>query len=125
MPIWGLICFFFNYLFIICSEDQLKKQLEQDIPLNESSGVIENNTGQLELQDSRDGQILTCNLSKMKATKIHRKEKKRSERVVDEKFVLLFQTKFAIEGREFSTWTVSTPIVYIVNVNQGTKAEVF
>lgn len=68
------------------------QQQNHSSPLSESSGEILNNTGNLELQQAT--RHLTCNLRNMQLKKIKRAEKKGTESVMDEKFALLFQSKF-------------------------------
>lgn len=68
--------------------------------MSETSGDILNNTGSLDLRLSnvipQMARQLVCNLRNMQLKKIKRSEKRGSECVMDEKFALLFQTKFQI-----------------------------
>jgi signal transducer and activator of transcription 5B len=56
----------------------------------------------------------------MQLQKIKRAEKKGAESVTDEKFALLFQSKFAVGHGDivFSVWALSLPVVVIVHGNQ-------
>lgn len=93
---------FARFYFCICyiyltrsnkSEAQAQAQQQNhSTPLTEASGEILNNTGNLELQQAT--RHLTCNLRNMQLKKIKRAEKKGTESVMDEKFALLFQSKF-------------------------------
>ena len=60
----------------------------------------------------------------MQLRKIKRAEKKGTESVMDEKFSLLFQSKFSVGGGElvFQVWTLSLPVVVIVHGNQEPHA---
>lgn len=68
------------------------QQVNHSSPLTDQSGEILNNTGNLELNQAT--RHLTCNLRNMQLKKIKRAEKKGTESVMDEKFALLFQSKF-------------------------------
>lgn len=79
--------------FTVPTEAQAQAQQQNhSSPLAEASGEILNNTGNLELQQAT--RHLTCNLRNMQLKKIKRAEKKGTESVMDEKFALLFQSKF-------------------------------
>lgn len=79
----------------VCFSAESQAQVQQQnhsSPLVETSGEILNNNGNLELQPA--SRHLTCNLRNMQLKKIKRAEKKGTESVMDEKFALLFQSKF-------------------------------
>lgn len=85
---------FLSYL-MLDNKTEAQAQAQQQnhsTPLTEASGEILNNTGNLELQQAT--RHLTCNLRNMQLKKIKRAEKKGTESVMDEKFALLFQSKF-------------------------------
>lgn len=89
-PLFSLLCF-----FLLGNKTETQAQAQQQnhsTPLTEASGEILNNTGNLELQQAT--RHLTCNLRNMQLKKIKRAEKKGTESVMDEKFALLFQSKF-------------------------------
>lgn len=68
------------------------QQQNHSNPLGETSGEILNNGGNLELQTQN--RHFSCNLRNMQLKKIKRAEKKGTESVMDEKFALLFHSKF-------------------------------
>lgn len=80
------------FLLEIVEAQAQAQQQNHSTPLAEASGEILNNTGNLELQQAT--KHLTCNLRNMQLKKIKRAEKKGTESVMDEKFALLFQSKF-------------------------------
>ncbi|XP_055323870.1 signal transducer and activator of transcription 5B-like isoform X1 [Sitodiplosis mosellana] len=101
----------------ILSEAQAQAQQQNhSSPLAEASGEILNNTGNLELQQAT--RHLTCNLRNMQLKKIKRAEKKGTESVMDEKFALLFQSKFQTGDMQLNVWVMSLPVVVIVHGNQ-------
>lgn len=73
------------------SQAQMQQQ-NHSSPLGETSGEILNNSGNLELQTQN--RHFSCNLRNMQLKKIKRAEKKGTESVMDEKFALLFHSKF-------------------------------
>lgn len=83
-------------------ETQAKLQQQSPTALTDASGDILNNTGCLDLRStsnlasSQSSRHLVCSLRNMQLKKIKRAEKKGNECVMDEKFALLFQTKFQI-----------------------------
>lgn len=54
----------------------------------------------------------------MQLKKIKRAEKKGTESVMDEKFALLFQSKFQTGDMQLNVWVMSLPVVVIVHGNQ-------
>lgn len=84
--------------------------------LEEASGEILNNTGNLEMQQS--SRHLTCNLRNMQLKKIKRAEKRGTESVMDEKFALLFKATFQSADVQINAWVMSLPVVVIVHGNQ-------
>lgn len=79
-------------MFTNTEQQAQAQQQNHSSPLTETSGEILNSTGNLELQQAT--RHLTCNLRNMQLKKIKRAEKKGTESVMDEKFALLFQSKF-------------------------------
>lgn len=82
------------------------------------SGEILNNIGNLEYQSTTNQ--LSVSFRNMQLKKIKRAEKKGTESVMDEKFALLFQSKFQIGSGELiiTVWALSLPVVVIVHGNQ-------
>lgn len=82
------------------------------------SGEILNNIGNLEYQSTTNQ--LSVSFRNMQLKKIKRAEKKGTESVMDEKFALLFQSKFQIGAGELiiTVWALSLPVVVIVHGNQ-------
>lgn len=84
------------------TETQAKLQQQSSTALTDASGDILNNTGCLDLRSiinlaaTQSSRQLVCSLRNMQLKKIKRAEKKGNECVMDEKFALLFQTKFQI-----------------------------
>lgn len=70
----------------------MQQQNNNTKALDETSGEILNNEGNLEIQQS--SRHLSCNLRNMQLKKIKRAEKKGTESVMDEKFALLFKSSF-------------------------------
>uniref|UniRef100_A0A6G1SGE6 Signal transducer and transcription activator n=1 Tax=Aceria tosichella TaxID=561515 RepID=A0A6G1SGE6_9ACAR len=115
-----------------------------DVPMNskefESSGGILNNSSILEYHDA-SGQMVS-HFRNMQLKKIKRAEKKGTESVMDEKFVLLFFTEFRIADDSFLPYSTKTngtsrvkrgdllyhilafslPVVVIVHGNQEAHA---
>lgn len=83
-----------------------------------TSGEILNNMGNLEFQSTTNQ--LSASFRNMQLKKIKRAEKKGTESVMDEKFALLFQSKFSIGSGELiiTVWALSLPVVVIVHGNQ-------
>ncbi|XP_037029300.1 signal transducer and activator of transcription 5A-like isoform X2 [Bradysia coprophila] len=101
----------------ILSESQSQAQQQNHLkPLDEASGEILNNTGNLEMQQST--RHLSCNLRNMQLKKIKRAEKKGTESVMDEKFALLFKSTFQTADIRINVWVMSLPVVVIVHGNQ-------
>ena len=103
----------------IISEQQANTLLKNDkMAKGEASGEILNNTGTMEYQKASrqlsvsfryleeiplkflDSNISLVNYRNMQLRKIKRAEKKGTESVMDEKFSLLFQSKFSVGGGE-------------------------
>lgn len=84
--------------------------------LEECSGEILNNTGNLEIQQA--SRHLACNLRNMQLKKIKRAEKRGTESVMDEKFALLFKSTFQSADVTINAWVMSLPVVVIVHGNQ-------
>lgn len=82
------------------------------------SGEILNNIGNLEYQSTTNQ--LSVSFRNMQLKKIKRAEKKGTESVMDEKFALLFQSKFQVGSGELiiTVWALSLPVVVIVHGNQ-------
>jgi signal transducer and activator of transcription 5B len=115
-----------------------------DVPMNskdfECSGGILNNSNILEYHEA-SGQMV-CNFRSMQLKKIKRAEKKGTESVMDEKFILLFFTEFRIADDSFWPYSAKTagdsrvkrgdllfhilafslPVVVIVHGNQEAHA---
>ncbi|XP_032786524.2 signal transducer and activator of transcription 5B isoform X1 [Daphnia magna] len=107
----------------IISEQQANTLLKNDkMAKGEASGEILNNTGTMEYQKA--SRQLSVSFRNMQLRKIKRAEKKGTESVMDEKFSLLFQSKFSVGGGElvFQVWTLSLPVVVIVHGNQEPHA---
>ncbi|KAK2713763.1 signal transducer and activator of transcription 5B-like isoform X2 [Artemia franciscana] len=107
----------------IISEAQANTLLKNDkMAKGDTSGEILNNTGSMEYHKST--RHLSVHFRNMQLRKIKRTEKKGSESVMDEKFSLLFQSKFSVGGGElvFQVWTLSLPVVVIVHGNQEPHA---
>ncbi|XP_055677197.1 signal transducer and activator of transcription 5A-like isoform X1 [Lutzomyia longipalpis] len=83
-----------------------------------ASGEILNNSGTLEYQQATNQ--VSVSFRNMQLKKIKRAEKKGTESVMDEKFALLFQSKFQIGSGELviTAWALSLPVVVIVHGNQ-------
>ncbi|KAI2810217.1 Signal transducer and activator of transcription 5B [Blomia tropicalis] len=94
------------------------------IPHNESAaGEILNNTGIMEYHSAT--KQLSAHFRNMQLKKIKRTEKKGTESVMDEKFALLFFSRFNICGGELGdiqVRTFSLPVVVIVHGNQEPHA---
>lgn len=86
------------------------QQQNHSSPLAEASGEILNSTGNLELQQAT--RHLTCNLRNMQLKKIKRAEKKGTESVMDEKFALLFQSKFQTGDMQLNVMTHTLSHLY-------------
>ncbi|XP_022191583.2 signal transducer and activator of transcription 5B [Nilaparvata lugens] len=106
----------------IISESQANALLRNDNCAREGSGEILNNIGTMEYNQGT--RHLSINFRNMQLKKIKRAEKKGTESVMDEKFSLLFTSKFTVGGGElvFQVWTLSLPVVVIVHGNQEPHA---
>ena len=83
----------------IISEQQANTLLKNDkMAKGDASGEILNNTGTMEYQKAT--RQLSVSFRNMQLRKIKRAEKKGTESVMDEKFSLLFQSKFSVGGGE-------------------------
>lgn len=98
-----------------------------DLNQFKSSGEMLNHTNPLEVQES-SGHV-TCNFRNMQLKKILRAEKKGTESVMDEKFVLFFATELRIlssapdqRDDHFQIMAFSLPVVVIVHGNQEPHA---
>lgn len=92
-------------------------QKSKPSPITENAGEILNNTGSLELQQTSN-RHLSCTFRNMQLTKIKRTEKRGSESVMDEKFVLLFQTTLHVGDIQLNIWVMSMPFAAIVHGSQ-------
>ncbi|XP_059610175.1 signal transducer and activator of transcription 5A-like isoform X2 [Phlebotomus argentipes] len=103
----------------IVSESQAQ-HVQQSNQYSEAlaSGEILNNSGTLEYQQATNQ--VSVSFRNMQLKKIKRAEKKGTESVMDEKFALLFQSKFQIGSGELviTAWALSLPVVVIVHGNQ-------
>uniref|UniRef100_A0A0B7B2F6 STAT transcription factor protein interaction domain-containing protein n=2 Tax=Arion vulgaris TaxID=1028688 RepID=A0A0B7B2F6_9EUPU len=109
----------------IISEHQASDllKLQSDCKVQEmTSGEILNNSGLMEYQ-AKTGH-LGITFRNMQLKKIKRAEKRGSEAVTDEKFCILFQSKFSVGGSEliYQVWTLSLPVVVTVHGNQECNA---
>ncbi|RZF46582.1 hypothetical protein LSTR_LSTR002914 [Laodelphax striatellus] len=106
----------------IISESQANALLRNDNCARDGSGEILNNIGTMEYNQGT--RHLSINFRNMQLKKIKRAEKKGTESVMDEKFSLLFTSKFTVGGGElvFQVWTLSLPVVVIVHGNQEPHA---
>lgn len=91
-----------------------------DSMLKECAGEILNNHGPMEYNSISNQ--LSLNLRNMQLKKIRRTEKKGTESVMDEKFALLFLTRFKIGDQLYRAWTLSLPVVAVVHGNQEPHA---
>lgn len=95
------------------------QQQNHSTPLTEASGEILNNTGNLELQQAT--RHLTCNLRNMQLKKIKRAEKKGTESVMDEKFALLFQSKFQTGDMQLNVRTSFGSFVFRLIISSSSS----
>ena len=100
---------------LVRSKDALTDSL-----LKECAGEILNNHGPMEFNSISNQ--LSLNLRNMQLKKIRRTEKKGTESVMDEKFALLFLTRFKIGEQFYRAWTLSLPVVAVVHGNQEPHA---
>lgn len=91
-----------------------------DSLLKDCAGGILNNRGPMEFNSISNH--LSLNLRNMKLEKIRRTEKKGTESVMDEKFSLLFLTRFKFREQYYRAWTLSLPVVAVVHGNQEPHA---
>lgn len=96
------------------------KDILTDNMLKDCAGEILNNRGPMEFNSISNH--LSLNLRNMQLKKIRRTEKKGTESVMDEKFSLLFLTKFKIGDHYYRAWTLSLPVVAVVHGNQEPHA---
>jgi len=105
----------------IVSESQANQIIGRNKPDGESCGEILNCTGKMEYQPVQ--RHLSTNFRSMQLKKIKRTEKKGTESVMDEKFSILFSSKFFIGNElQFEVWNLSLPVVVIVHGNQDPHA---
>ncbi|XP_065220260.1 signal transducer and activator of transcription 5B-like isoform X2 [Planococcus citri] len=105
----------------IISEQQANILLTENIIKGDVSGEILNNTGTMEYEQAT--KQLSITFRNMQLKKIKRAEKKGSESVVDEKFSLLFTSKFKVGGEiDAHVYTLSLPVTVIVHGNQEPHA---
>ena len=107
----------------IISESQAKSLIEGNKSTNNSnSGVIVNNSGRMEY--NQQTKHLVVNFRNMSLKSVKRSEKrKHQEAVTEEKFCLMFQSKFTVANElAFSVWTLSLPVVVIVHGSQEAQA---
>lgn len=98
----------------ILSESQAQEQQQNyRVSLTKSSGEILNNTGNLDIQQSK--RHFSCCLRNMKLKKIKRTGTTGAEVVTDEKYALLFKTAFQTADIRINIWVMSLPIVVIVH----------
>nr|CAB3266641.1 STAT-b protein [Phallusia mammillata] len=110
----------------IISENQAKALLKNDSgrSINEMSGDILNPESVMEYHPQSG--ILSVNFRNMSLRRIKRSDKRGAESVTEEKFTILFQSRFSVGGNELvfqvRTYTTSLPVVVIVNVSQECNA---
>lgn len=106
-----MLCFFVSVKTEVQAQAQ---QQNHSTPLTEASGEILNNTGNLELQQAT--RHLTCNLRNMQLKKIKRAEKKGTESVMDEKFALLFQSKFQTGDMQLNVCCINKSVLIHISL---------
>ncbi|XP_078482928.1 STAT-b protein isoform X2 [Ciona intestinalis] len=108
----------------IISENQAKALLKNDSSrsITEMSGEILNPESVMEYH-TQSG-ILSVNFRNMSLRRIKRSDKRGAESVTEEKFTILFQSRFSVGGNElvFQVRTLSLPVVVIVHGNQEANA---
>lgn len=102
----------------IISEHQahLLKKSTNPSTLNFSTNDIVNSIGNLEYDSAKNQ--LSVEFKNMQLRKVKRNDKSGEDKIVDEKFALLFQTKINVGLIEFSVWAISLPVVVISNNKQ-------
>ncbi|CAK8679379.1 signal transducer and activator of transcription 5B-like isoform X2 [Clavelina lepadiformis] len=108
----------------IISENQAKALLKNDSSrsISEMSGEILNPESVMEYHPQSG--ILSVNFRNMSLRRIKRSDKRGAESVTEEKFTILFQSRFSVGGNElvFQVRTLSLPVVVIVHGNQEANA---
>uniref|UniRef100_H2ZMV4 Signal transducer and activator of transcription n=1 Tax=Ciona savignyi TaxID=51511 RepID=H2ZMV4_CIOSA len=108
----------------IISENQAKALLKNDTSrsITEMSGEILNPESVMEYHPQSG--ILSVNFKNMSLRRIKRSDKRGAESVTEEKFTILFQSRFSVGGNElvFQVRTLSLPVVVIVHGNQEANA---
>ncbi|OQV25781.1 Signal transducer and activator of transcription 5B [Hypsibius exemplaris] len=107
----------------IISEAQANALIKGDkSAITNSAGVIVNNNGLMEYNQA--AKQLVVNFRNMALKTVKRSErKKHQEAVTEEKFCLLFQSKFNVANEmTFQVWTLSLPVVVIVHGSQEAQA---
>ncbi|XP_031639934.1 signal transducer and transcription activator-like [Contarinia nasturtii] len=106
----------------LLSTSQAQLQHNCAFPLEESSGEVVTQTANF-TKDRSNPERVTCKLHNMQISKVERRTgKKTNVNVTDEKFALLFKSKFQIDGTPLNLWTLSLPIVFTVHVIQEPHA---
>lgn len=102
----------------IISEHQalLLKNSPSPNTFNGQSNDIVNSIGNLEYDSAKNQ--LSVEFKNMQLRKVKRHDKSGEDKIVDEKFALLFQTKINVGVIEFSVWAISLPVVVISNNKQ-------
>lgn len=102
----------------IISEHQalLLKNSTSSNTFNGQSNDIVNSIGNLEFDSAKNQ--LSVEFKNMQLRKVKRNDKSGEDKIVDEKFALLFQTKINVGLIEFSVWAISLPVVVISNNKQ-------
>jgi hypothetical protein len=88
----------------------------QDIQSDE----LVNCVGNLEYNSVNN--VFIAEFKNMQLKKIKRNGKTRDDKIVDEKFALLFQTSILVGPFTFNVWTLSSPVIVITNTNQQIDA---
>ncbi|GAB1609314.1 signal transducer and activator of transcription 5B-like isoform X1 [Argonauta hians] len=106
---------------LLISEQQARQIEKDQFDTKETMGEIVNSVSKMELVDNN---FLSANFRNMQLKKIKRTERKAAEAVTEEKFAILFKTKFKVgsEDLSFCIWTLSNPVVVTVHGNQECKA---
>ncbi|XP_053409133.1 signal transducer and activator of transcription 5B-like isoform X2 [Mercenaria mercenaria] len=105
------------------SEQQARNVIQNGaVRLDQKFGDILNNEGKMDYQ-KHSGQ-LSVTFRNMSLQSIKRADKKKTERVAEEKGCICFSSNFSVGGNElqFHVWTLSLPVVAIVHVNQECAA---
>lgn len=106
----------------VISEAQVNSMLKNNkFSMCETSGEILNNNGTMEYDNA--SRQLSVNFRNMRLKKIKRNNKKGNGSVLDEKFSLLFQSQFNVNGEIFvHVFELSLPVVVISHCKQKPRA---